>query len=128
MSFFEVISYGVNSKKFLSPGHLTLHVMIMARFNLFPAGFFEKTFGKLFGINKYTNQIATFILLAKVIILLVLVMYAHKVLELHRNTTIIAAALVFLVFFTDIWIFGTIWAVALTIIAFLLIGLLGFIS
>ncbi len=96
--------------------------------NLFPLGFFQDKIGGLFGFNKYTSQLSTFILLAKIIVLLVLVMYTHKVLELDKNSTIIAAALVFLVFFTDIWIFGTLWAVGLTIIAFLLIGLLGFIS
>lgn len=96
--------------------------------NFLPLGFLQDTVGKMFGFNRYTSQLPTFILLSKVIILLILVLYAHKVLELHRNATIVAAALVFLVFFTDIWIFGTLWAIGLTIIAFLLIGVLGFVS
>lgn len=92
------------------------------------AGFFKNVFGKLFGFNNFMSGLNTFVFLAKVIILLILVLYAHKVLNLGRNTTLLLGVLVFLVFFSNFWIFGTLWAVAITVIAFLLIGLLGFIS
>lgn len=96
--------------------------------NIFAFNPLQDIFGRLPWFGGYMDQLATFIFLAKIIIFLILVMYAHKVLGLGNKTTFLVGALVFMVFFTDFWIFGSLIAIGLTIIAFLIVGLLGFIS
>jgi len=66
-----------------------------------------------------------FFFYTKIVIALILILYTHSVLNLSGLSTLIVGAIVFLVFFTDFWIFGTTRAVFLTIIGFLIIGVLG---
>lgn len=90
------------------------------------AGFFGEVTDRLFGLTGYSKNLATFVFYAKIIVMLILVLYAKKVLGLGTRGTLIAAAILFLAFFTNFWIFGSLFIVVLVIIAFLLIGILGF--
>jgi len=84
--------------------------------------------GTLFFMPSPLDKLSDFLFYAKIIIILILILYARKVLKLGTKTTLIVGALIALVFFTDFWIFGTIEAIAITIIAFLVIGILGFLD
>ncbi|MFW5902414.1 MAG: hypothetical protein ACOCTT_00830 [archaeon] len=88
----------------------------------------KNTLGTLFFMPDPLSRMSEFLFYAKIIIALILILYTRKVLKLGSKATLITAALVLLVFFTDFWIFGTIEAIAVTIIAFLIIGILGFLD
>ncbi len=74
------------------------------------------------------GQIAEFLELAKIIIALILILYTRKVLKLSTKATMLVGAFVILVFFTDFWIFGSMRVIALTVIGFLVVGILGFLD
>ncbi len=74
------------------------------------------------------SKLSDFLFYAKIIIALILILYVRKVLKLGTKLTLLTGALIFLVFFTDLWIFGSLEVIAITIIAFLVIGILGFAS
>ncbi len=70
------------------------------------------------------GKLSEFFFYARVIIAVILVLYVHKVLNTGSKVTVIIGAIIFLVFFTDFWIFGSMQIIALTIIAVLLLKFL----
>lgn len=76
------------------------------------------------------GQASTFLFALQIIVFLIISLYIHSVLGLWSDplATLAIMILLFLVFFTDFWIFGTFWVTLLAIITVLMITSLGLVS